>query len=152
VPPGRLANALRTVDSNGSWCIEPSAIALPCLRASVSSPSTTSASLGGSQRSASRKTSSPTWSSCHAVRLKKRWNPEMCRQPRSPPVPTTPAARATAVTVWRPTQCSQPATREQHTRYVGAVKHGANAAAMGMNVSGSMSGGMASSNAAGLWR
>ncbi len=68
----------------------------------------------------------------------------MCRQL------STPAANATPVTVWRPTQRTHPTTRQQNVRYVGAVKHGTHAAARGANVSGSMSGGTASSKAAAL--
>ena len=63
-------------------------------------------------RSANVKTTFPSASGSHFARPKKRWNALTCRQPTTP----APAATATPVTVWRPGQCSHPATRWQNTR------------------------------------
>jgi hypothetical protein len=57
----------------------------------------------GSQASANRNTIAPKASGSQRARPKKRWKALTCRQP------TTPAAKATPVTVRRPGQCTQPA-------------------------------------------
>src|SRR5215207_4278214 len=59
--------------------------------------------------------------------------------------PTAPAAVATAVTVRRPRQCTQPLTSVTKLRWLGAEKQGANAASNWTNDSGTMVPGMAPS-------
>jgi hypothetical protein len=61
------------------------------------------------------------------------------------PLPTPPDASATAVTVRRPGQWIHPASTGRKTRYVGAWKHGSNAASMPTSGLGTMISGMAPS-------
>jgi hypothetical protein len=92
----KLENGLRVLDSSGSWCMLAGAMLLPPLRASVSSPSTTSGWSAGIQASASVNTTRPRASRLQDARLRNRWKTEMCRRPRAP------QASATVVMVRRP--------------------------------------------------
>ena len=85
----KLENGLRVLDSSGSWCMLAGAMLLPPLRASVSSPSTTSGWSAGIQASASVNTTRPRASRLQDARLRNGGRPECAaaRGHRRPALP-----------------------------------------------------------------